>query len=116
MSRTRVANARDLPPGWRALPGHVYCGRPGRGLGGPYGNPHRVGWCPPCGRRHARGEALAEFDREARARHAADPDYRALVEGLRGKTLVCFCRPLACHCDTYLALLGEPDGEGTGGR
>ena len=106
-SPTRVVNARDLPSDWRTLPGYVYCGRAGRGLDGAYGNPHSVGWCGTCQVRHRRGEALAAFDAEATARYAADPEYRSLVERLRGKTLVCFCRPRQCHCDTYVRLLGE---------
>lgn len=111
MSVTTVVNARDLPPGWRLSPEYVYCGRAGRGLDGTYGNPHHVGWCVLCERRHLRGEALAKFDREARARYESDSTYRDLIEALRGKMLVCFCRPRSCHCDTYLALLGEADRE-----
>ncbi len=35
--------------------------------------------------------------------------YRTELEALRGKTLVCFCKPKPCHGDTLLSLLGEED-------
>ena len=33
------------------------------------------------------------------------PEYRRRIEGLRGKTLMCFCKPLACHGDVIAEYL-----------
>lgn len=93
-----VVNARTSR-GWRLDPSSVYCGRPG-----PYGNPHKLGWCALCQVGHARGEAVAAFRRDSLAR-ASDPAFKSHVERLRGKRLVCFCAPLPCHCDVYVELL-----------
>jgi len=30
------------------------------------------------------------------------------IDELRGKTLVCWCKPKACHCDVLLEFLGIP--------
>lgn len=39
-----------------------------------------------------------------------DPEFRAAVEELRGKTLGCWCSPQACHGDVILEYLrGETD-------
>ena len=32
------------------------------------------------------------------------------IELLRGKTLICYCKPLACHGDVLIELLGEDNG------
>jgi hypothetical protein len=74
---------------------------------GPWGNPHYVGFCRRCGRTHTRGEAIASYREELKARLAADPVLRAELEGLRGKRLGCVCKPLACHGDVIVELLGD---------
>lgn len=107
---TTVVNVRFISKSWRDDPGYVYCGRPGKGVfPALYGNPHVVGWCQRCQARHDRDEVVALFDREARARYAVDPTYRAHIARLRGKRLVCFCAPASCHCDTYVSLLENAD-------
>lgn len=32
------------------------------------------------------------------------------IELLRGKTLICYCKPKACHGDVLIELLGEDNG------
>ncbi len=69
--------------------GAVYVGR-----GSPWGNPFRIG---PDGDRAA---VIAKHARWLRGQHHL---LRALGE-LRGKDLVCFCAPRACHADLLLRL------------
>lgn len=64
--------------------GAVYCGR-----GSPYGNPFVVG------RDGDRDAVCDRFEREV----LPGLDVRAL----RGKDLLCFCKPARCHCDAILA-------------
>jgi len=74
----RVYNKRHGAP-----VGAVYCGR-----GSPWGNPFRIG------RDGDRDTVCNRF--EAEILPLLD------VRPLRGKDLVCFCKPLRCHCDAIL--------------
>lgn len=69
--------------------GAVYCGRPSL-----YGNPFVVG------KHGTRDEVCDRFEKEI----------MPLLDltDLRGKDLVCFCKPHRCHCD---ALLREANKE-----
>jgi len=62
----------------------VYCGRGSR-----YGNPFRIG------RDGTRDDVCDRFEREILP--------KLDVSNLRGRDLVCFCKPLRCHCDAILA-------------
>ncbi|MDJ0276274.1 DUF4326 domain-containing protein [Sphingomonas sp. 2R-10] len=64
--------------------GAVYIGR-----GSKWGNPFVIG------RDGNRAEVIAKYGRWLRTQHQL---LRALDE-LRGRDLVCFCAPLACHGD-----------------
>lgn len=77
----------------RTIPsGAVYVGRPTK-----WGNPHTVGFCAGCRMTHTREEAIARFRAEL------SPDMKAAARNaLRGKDLVCWCRPLACHADVLM--------------
>lgn len=80
----------------RTEPYDVYIGR-----GSPWGNPYRVGrggW--------TRREAIKNFRGFAKARLQNYPDW---LEPLRDKVLGCFCKPLACHGDVLVELLGEEE-------
>jgi len=71
----------------------VYIGRPSK-----WGNPFKVG-------KHG--------DRETCVRKYADwiaiqPDLRMALPELRGKDLVCWCAPQACHGDVLLKLANPP--------
>ena len=91
---TSVINIRNAPLGWEKDPAFVYIGRAGRGFEGPWGNPHPVGSrCLRCAVVHTRGEALERFKEDI----LKVPTDAFVV--LRGKTLVCFCKPLPCHGD-----------------
>ena len=63
--------------------GAVYCGR-----GSPWGNPF------PIGKGQTRDQVCERFKNEILP--TLD------VSSLRGKHLVCFCKPARCHCDDIL--------------
>jgi hypothetical protein len=65
----------------------VYGGRPG-----PFGNPFKIGT-------HGNREQVIELHR---IWLLCNPQLIELVKKQRGKNWVCWCYPLACHCDIYL--------------
>lgn len=70
----------------------VYCGR-----GSPYGNPFIAGT------HGSRETVIRKFIEQVL------PDLD--VSALRGKDLVCWCAPLACHCDAIMEKANMlPDG------
>jgi hypothetical protein len=76
-------------------PNTVSVCRPGK-----FGNPHHVGYCPECGKKHNHYEAVAEFE----AMIAGDPLLQVMIaEELKGKNLACWC-PVGwpCHADVLL--------------
>lgn len=100
---TRVINIRTAPTGWQQDPEYVYIGRPGWKMSSKFGNPVRNGHrCPTCGTWH-RPEDEKDWRVCYRAylekRLITDRRFREAVMGLRGKTLVCYCKPLDCHGD-----------------
>ena len=87
----KVYNIKATPEGVRA----VFIGR-----GSPWGNPFRIG---PDGDRAA---VLAKHERWI----ATQPLLLARVRNeLRGRSLMCFCAPQACHGDTLLRLANAPE-------
>jgi hypothetical protein len=52
-----------------------------------------------CGQKHDRGGTLVCYRIYLVDRLIKDPEFRDLVISLKGKTLVCFCKPAACHGD-----------------
>lgn len=81
----RVLNKHTV----RTPAGAVYIGR-----GGQWGNPFRIG---PDG---DRAQVIAKHEAWLRGRH----DLLRAICDLRGKDLVCFCAPAACHGDLLLRL------------
>lgn len=76
----------------------VYIGRPGKGQGGPYGNPYVVGEkCGRCGHWHAGGRStLPCYAAYLEERTAKDPAFRVLL--LDAKRRVAGGTPLGCFC------------------
>lgn len=86
----RVWNRRDPAAPLDA----VYIGR-----GSKWGNPHKVGHCTRCARHHSRNEAITLFVLSVTPALEA-----AARRELRGRHLVCFCAPLSCHGEFWLAV------------
>lgn len=75
------------------------------GRGSILGNPYRIG------RGFNRKEAIEAYKKYARKRIANDPEFRRAIAGTKDKTLVCFCKPLACHGDVIEQLERELSDE-----
>lgn len=73
-----VVNKRNL----------VYCGR-----GSIFGNPFKIG------RDGTREEVIEKFKDYFFKKLTTDSNFRKEVHKLKGKILVCFCKPLPCHAD-----------------
>lgn len=102
-----MLNYRRQHPRWGFPRTASSIGRAGRGLDGYFGNPWTIEITG------SRQEAIRQFAGSFLARLGEDPEYRRRIEGLRGKTLLCFCKPLPCHGDVIAALLnGEWVGYG----
>jgi hypothetical protein len=88
MTEPRIWNLRDKHR--ITIPrGAVYCGR-----GSPYGNPYVAGT------HGSRDMVIAKFN------EFVLPDLD--VSALRGKHLLCWCKPLRCHCDGILIKANAP--------
>jgi hypothetical protein len=71
----------------------VYIGRPSR-----WGNPFVIG------KDGTRAEVIEKY----RQHVLSSPELLAGLESLRGKTLLCFCKPLPCHGDVLIELVETP--------
>jgi hypothetical protein len=71
----------------------VYIGRAGRGQDGYFGNPFvlKVG--------EPRGTSMEKYRTYFHERMKTDPEFCRRINGLKGKTLGCFCKPYSCHGD-----------------
>jgi hypothetical protein len=109
MSETTVISLRECPKGWETNEQYAYIGRAGRGQTGYFGNPHPVGeHCDLCHDVHERGTAVEAF-RTTFTNALYDPEYKRRIQELRGKTLVCFCHPRACHGDVIAEWLNATE-------
>lgn len=92
----RVLNKRALRRLLKEL--EVYIGRGGRGLkGSKWGNRFVIG------KDGTRAEVIAKYE----AWIHNQPELMAQLGELRGKDLVCWCAPAACHGDVLLLLANE---------
>lgn len=87
-----VVNKRTARPGVN----DVYIGRPG-----PFQNPFEIG------KDGTRAEVLIKYRAYFFDRVRRDSEFRKAVLALRGKRLVCWCKPLACHGDVIVEYLAE---------
>jgi len=76
----------------------VYCGR-----GSVHGNPFIIG------KDGTREEVIAKHRIYFYKRIKCDASFRQATNGLKGKRLACFCKPLACHLDTIVEYLEGKD-------
>lgn len=84
----KVLNKRDVSGSF-----DMYIGR-----GSPWGNPYVIG------KDGDRAEVIAKYRKYAVMMLSENPHW---LYRLRGKDLVCFCAPLACHGDVLLEMIGE---------
>lgn len=68
----------------------VYCGRPGKGQSGYFGNPYKTG---------DREADIEQFSAYFHDRIVKEPEFKSNVLKLRGKKLGCFCSPQNCHAN-----------------
>ena len=87
MPKTSVIHIRNAPAGFKANPDYVYIGRPSK-----WGNPYNVN----LGR-----TACIDLFREYLT---SMPALMTDLPEIQGKTLVCFCKPQACHGDVLAEL------------
>lgn len=97
---TTVVNIYKIKGDWKSDPNFVYIGRPGHGLDGYFRNPY------PLKPGQARGSTLELYTKYVVNKLTTDPIFRERVKALKDKTLVCFCKPQACHGD-ILARIAE---------
>lgn len=90
-----IINIKDAPDGWQTDQRYVYCGRPGHGLAGDFGNP----WGVRSGDDHE--SSIAKHRLWLDAKVLMDAEFTERVKHLYGKILVCpgrRCTPTSCHC------------------
>ena len=99
-SPTRVIHIREAV----GASNEVYIGRAGKGYSGDFGNPIRKNTtCPVCGKVHRQvQEILPCYKKYLWERFKRDPSFLEAVKALRGRILVCFCKPRACHGDVLV--------------
>ena len=88
----KVLNKRDA-----SVSTSIYIGR-----GSAWGNPFVIG------EDGDRAEVIEKYRRYAYWKWVEEKGYGVdWLEPLRGKDLVCYCAPLACHGDVLLEMIGE---------
>lgn len=83
----KVLNARKV--GKRSSATQLFIGRPSK-----WGNPFAIG------RDGSRADVIAKY----RAWIGAQPALMNALDELRGRDLICWCAPLACHGDVLIEL------------
>lgn len=109
--KTEVIAIGDVCSNWKSNSEYVYIGRPGKGLDGYYGNPIKVKEkCPICNCLHQEKEDTLEcYKIYFVNRIQNDQLFSKNIKKLKGKKLVCFCKPNRCHGDIIADYL---DNEG----
>ena len=79
----------------------VYIGRAGRGQDGYFGNPFIMS------AGQSREASLEKYRDYFYNRLKTDAEFRKRINGLRGKTLGCFCKPYPCHGDVIAEYLNS---------
>lgn len=84
---TRVIHINKAPHNWKENSAYVYIGR-----GSIYGNPYEEGVDG------TRAEIIGMY-RILLEKKLREENFIQHVKWLKGRTLVCFCKPKACHGD-----------------
>lgn len=97
-TKTTVVNIRDHR-NWKAE-GGVYIGRTFRGQrGSAFANPFSIG------KDGDRAEVIEKYGKWLERRLNSHTGVAEDMESLRGKMLVCWCKPEACHGDVIVEYL-----------
>ena len=88
-----------------ASPNHVYCGRRVHHVLGTFDSPFRND--VPGVTHMSQDAAIFAFEQRFRQKLSQNPELIEKLVGLRDKTLGCWCKPKACHCDVLLKLADE---------
>lgn len=91
-----VVNIKTLSFDWKNDPTYVYIGRPSI-----YGNPVKVGEkCKYCGKVHmTKGSTIPCYKIYLTEMLHNNIEFIEHLYRLKGKILVCFCKPMPCHGD-----------------
>ncbi len=84
---TSVIHIKNAPPKWKANDQFVYIGR-----GSKWGNPYHVSM--------GRTKCIERY----RDHISCQLQLMSALHELKGKTLVCFCKPKDCHGDILVAM------------
>jgi hypothetical protein len=76
----------------------VYCGR-----GSIFGNQFIIG------KDGGREEVIVKHKQYVFKRIEQDKEFLQKILDLKDHNLVCFCKPKACHCDTYIEIIDKFD-------
>ena len=104
---TKVIHIKDAPKDWKTNPEFQYIGRAGKDVDGYFGNPFRMY------DETDRKECLERFTQWFMMRLDGDEEYRNRALGLKGKTLICFCKTtpdILCHGDVIAGWLDGTHG------
>lgn len=97
-----VISIRSARAGWQNSAEFVYIGRAGHGLSGLFGNPIELK--PGM----ERGSTIERFAEYFHSRLEEDEAFRSAVESIPSTaSLVCFCKPQACHGDVIADYLNR---------
>jgi hypothetical protein len=105
---TSVIHVMQAPKGFQDNPDFVYIGRRNAKYGlqaSPFANPFHIG------RDGTREEVIEKYHAYIEDRLAREPELGAKLDALRGKTLVCWCAPKACHADVLVQLMNASAGD-----
>ena len=87
MDNTRVIKITKAPHNWKEISTYVYIGR-----GSVYGNPYEID------KDGTRKEVIEKY-RILLEKKIREDDFLKHLRWLKGRVLVCHCKPLACHGD-----------------
>ena len=102
MIKTKVIHISKAPANWKDNSNYVYIGRGGR-----LGNPFVLG------ADGNRAQVLSKYRAHLEEQLRENPEMMQLLRWIKGRILVCYCKPKRCHGDIlafYADQLQDEDG------
>lgn len=94
----RITTKPEGPKVWNKHHGNAPAGAIYIGRGSPWGNPFKIG------EHVTREEVIAKFEQLVQSK----PELHDVIKReLKGRHLVCFCAPKACHGDVLLRIAND---------